>query len=310
MEVAIISRSIARALRLNEELAEAIALAHDLGHTPFGHSGEDALNDLMKDHGGFEHNRQCIRVVDSIENRYPDFPGLNLTFELREGILKHNTPYDRPDDPPELRLGPSPPLECQVVNAADEIAYNSHDVDDGLSSGILSEKKLEALPLWEKGIERMKSSYGEGGPRIRRHFVIRFLIDYLVTDLVDISSEVIKSADPKSADDIRREEKTLVRFSDRVQKENKLLKQFLLLNLYQYPKLVEMAGNARRIVEGLYRYYEKKPQELPPHILSRLDRNSAELVVADYIAGMTDRFACSEYNRLVEPLANIQDMVI
>ncbi len=299
VEVAIISRSIARALRLNEDITEALALAHDLGHTPFGHSGEEALNEILKDKGGFEHNRQCLRVVDLIERRYPDFPGLNLTYELREGILKHHSDHTIPDIPSDLDANNGPSLESQIVNIADEIAYNCHDVDDGLSSGILTEEKLEELSVWKKGRDYYSEKWLESDTRIRRHLMVRFLINYLTTDLVENSQRVIDADAPLSADDIKANHKTLIRFSMPVYEENKELKRFLGKNLYKDEKLLRMAADARRMVEGLFYYYVESPDRLPSHILSRLGANSIEIVAADYIAGMTDRFARAEYERLI-----------
>lgn len=298
VEVAIISRSIARALRLNEDLTEALALAHDLGHTPFGHSGEEALNEILKDKGGFEHNRQCLRVVDLIERRYPDFPGLNLTYELREGILKHHSDYTIPDISSDLGANKGPSLESQIVNIADEIAYNCHDVDDGLSSGILTEEKLEELAIWRKGREYYSEKQLKSDSRIRRHMMVRFLINYLTTDLVENSQRAIDADAPRSADNIRANHKTLIRFSMPAYEENRGLKRFLEKNLYRDEKLLRMADDARRMVESLFCFYTESPDRLPSHIISRVGGNSIEIVVADYIAGMTDRFAVAEYERL------------
>ncbi len=299
VEVAIISRSIARALRLNEDITEALALAHDLGHTPFGHSGEEALNKILKDKGGFEHNRQCLRVVDLIERRYPDFPGLNLTYELREGILKHHSNQTMPDIPTDLDTDNGPSLESQIVNIADEIAYNCHDVDDGLSSGILTEEKLEELSVWKKGRDYYSEKRVESDSRMRRHLMVRFLINYLTTDLVENSQRAIDVDAPISADDIRASHKTLIRFSISVYEENRRLKRFLGKNLYKDEKLLRMADDARRMVRGLFYYYVESPDRLPSHIISRIGGNSIKIIAADYIAGMTDRFARAEYERLI-----------
>ncbi|MEE9555433.1 MAG: deoxyguanosinetriphosphate triphosphohydrolase [candidate division Zixibacteria bacterium] len=299
MEVAIISRSIARALRLNEDLTEALALAHDLGHTPFGHSGEEALNEILSDKGGFEHNRQCLRVVDIVERRYPDFPGLNLTFELREGILKHHSNYNIPDIAPDLDIVSGPSLESQIVNIADEIAYNCHDVDDGLSSGILDEKKLGKLSVWKRGEDSYSQNRVNFDDRTRRHFIVRFLINYLITDLVENSQKAIVSDSPSSADDIRVNHKMLIQFSGPVKYENSELKQFLGENLYRNEKLLFMADEARKIVGILFAYYIENPRHLPPHILTGITPDFVDLVIADYIAGMTDRFAKAEYDKLI-----------
>ena len=299
MEVAIISRSIARTLRLNEDLTEALALAHDLGHTPFGHSGEEALNEILKDKGGFEHNRQCLRVVDFIENRYPDFPGLNLTYELREGILKHHANYNIPDIPSDLKTDYGPSLESQIVNIADEIAYNCHDVDDGLSSGILSEEKLCELSIWNRGSKALLRRGFETDDRTRRHFIVRFLINYLTTDLVENSQALIAEQSPMSADELRLNHKQPICFSESAKKENLELKKFLGANLYKNERLLAMAAESRELVRKLFFYYIENLGNLPSHIESRIKENSADLVVADYIAGMTDRFAASEFERLI-----------
>ena len=299
IEVAIVSRSIARALRLNEDLTEALALAHDLGHTAFGHAGEEALNEILRDHGGFEHNRQCLRVVDLIERRYPDFPGLNLTYELREGILKHHSDSDFPDPPSDLRTDYGPSLESQIVNMADEIAYNCHDVDDGLSSGIIDEKQLEKLAVWEQGVARLGGKAGDN-QGVRRHSLIRFLIDYLVTDLVNNSCDIITAERPADADDIRKNHKLLIMFSGIIAEENRELKRFLNNNLYRNARLLGMAENAKKMLINLFNSYLENPGNLPPHISLRLQDNATILVVADYIAGMTDRFAAAEYEKLTK----------
>ena len=299
VEVAIISRSVARALRLNEDLTEAIALAHDLGHTPFGHAGEEALNEIMADKGGFEHNRQCLRVIDFIESRYPDFPGLNLTYELREGILKHHVNYDLPSVPSDLRTGYGPSLESQVVNIADEIAYNCHDVDDGLSSGILSEVRFNELSLWKKEIARFLNKYPSADSRMRRHYMVRFLINYLVSDLVSQSAELIADDAPSSADDIRENRKCLIKFSGNVTGENRQLRDFLYENLYKNERLIRMAEDAKKKLRGLYSFYDRNPQWLPPNVLAGAGDNPISITVTDYIAGMTDRFAAAEYHRLI-----------
>lgn len=298
MEVGIISRTVARALRLNEDLAEAVALAHDLGHTPFGHSGEEALDEILSERGGFEHNRQCLRVIDLLESRYPEFPGLNLTYELREGILKHHSEDSWTDIPADLRSEYGPSLEAQVVNIADEIAYNCHDVDDGLSSGILSESVLDDLPVWREGLKKLTAKYPDPGQPMRRHHMVRFLINRLTTDLIENSRSIITADSPSSAEDIRTRRRNLIKFSDDVNRENAHLKDLLNENLYKNERLLLMSSRAREIVKGLFRYYEKSPAHLPEHILAKFDVNSPESVITDYIAGMTDRFASAEYEKM------------
>jgi dGTPase len=305
LEVAIIARSIARSLGANEDLTEAIALAHDLGHTPFGHSGEDALNELLKDRGGFEHNQQCIRVVDLLEKRYPGFPGLNLTFELREGILKHHSHYDNPSLNDEFADSPNPSLECQIVNIADEIAYNCHDVDDGLSSGILTENQLEEVDLWREEMAAIKARYPDIDDQMRRHTMVRYLINHLVTDLIERSSEIMARERPGSVDDVRANKIFMVRFSDKVTEQNSRLKIFLYHNMYHHHRMVRMAEKAKLIVGELFNAYMKNVDILPMHIKARMEVEPQHTVVADYIAGMTDRFAAAEYKKLIDPFERV-----
>jgi len=297
-EVASVARSISRVLGLNEDLTEAIALAHDLGHTPFGHSGEEALNRLMADHGGFEHNMQCMRVVDYLEKRYPDFPGLNLTFEIREGILKHHSDYDHPDIPSDLQTGLGSSLECQVVNIADEIAYNCHDVDDGLYSGLITEELLQDVEICKRHLDLINRDNPQYDDLTRKHLMVRRLIDEFVTDLVNNTSKLIDDSKIKSAQDVRDGNLSLIKFSDFTDAEGKELKQFLYSNLYKSKQLIKAADDAQQIITVLYKHYISKPEGLPESYSSRLKEEKLEIVVADYIAGMTDRFAGSEYERL------------
>jgi dGTPase len=298
IEVSIIARSIARSLRLNEDLAEAIALAHDLGHTPFGHSGEEALNELLKDEGGFEHNRQCLRVIDLLEKRYPAFPGLNLTYELKEGIFMHHSPYDNPIAPAEMVLAKNPSLECQIVNLADEIAYNCHDVDDGLSSGVLHEKQLAEVALWQTQFEKLMLEFPDADEQLRRHAMVRYLINYLVTDLTIQSESKIVAANPRYVNDVRNNGEPLVAFSEVTSQHNSKLKLFLYRNMYRHPRVVLMADTAKKIVRDLFDTYLSRPDVLPPHIKNRIGEEPSQIVVADYIAGMTDRFAMAEHDKL------------
>lgn len=305
LEVAIIARSIARNMRLNEDLTEAIALAHDLGHTPFGHSGEEILNELLKDQGGFEHNRQCIRVVDFLERRYPNFPGLNLTFEIREGIFKHHSHYDNPRIPDDLNPDKNPSLECQIVNIADEVAYNCHDVDDGLASGILSENQLSEVDLWREHFDRIEKENPEADEQMRRHIMVRYLINHLVTDLTRQSEARIAAENPLSADDIRDNKKFLITFSDPITSQNSQLKLFLFRNMYKHFRMVRMSEKAKMIISELYNSYMRNADILPLHIKSRLEDEPRHIVVTDYIAGMTDRFAAAEYKKLLDPFERV-----
>lgn len=302
LEVSIIARSIARAMLVNEDLTESIALAHDLGHTPFGHSGEEALNELLTDNGGFEHNRQCIRVVELLEKRYPDFPGLNLTHELREGILKHHSHYDNPQLPGELDVGGMPSLECQIVNISDEIAYNCHDVDDGLSSGVLTERQLEDVEIWQEQFLKVKKEFTGTDESMRRHIMVRYLINLLVTDLIERSQAIIAREHPRSIDDVRSSKTFMIRLSDDVAALNGKLKLFLYHNMYRHHRMVRMAEKAKIIVGGLYKLYMQKVDILPEHVRARIESEPRHIVVADYVAGMTDRFAAAEYKKLIGPV--------
>lgn len=295
MEVAIIARSIARTLDLNEDLTEAIALAHDLGHTPFGHSGEEALDELLKERGGFEHNRQCLRVVDFLERRYPGFPGLNLTFELREGILKHKTDYDHPAIPEDLKNDLAPSLECQVVNFADEIAYNCHDIDDGLSSGVIDFDSISSTAICSRNLAALRREYPDIEKSVLRRILVRNLIDELVTDLVDASRD--RLAGYRGFSSLRLREKNIdcLSFSPGMKDLNNELKAFLAENMYRHPRMIENARRAKEIIRTLFLRYIRDPELVPFHFRMRLNREPSDLIVADYIAGMTDRFATAEF---------------
>ena len=306
IEVAQISRTIARALGLNEDLVEAIALAHDLGHTPFGHAGQDALNACMRDHGGFEHNLQSLRVVDLLEERYASFPGLNLTFETREGILKHCSRANA------RRLGVlgerflkggQPSLEAQVANLADEIAYNNHDVDDGLRAGLLDIDTLASTVLFREQYEAVRARWPSLTGRRVIHETIRAMINHQATDLLETSRAAIDAESPESVDDVRAHGSALVRFSDEMADRHRELKQLLRRELYRHFRVHRMSKKAQRIVTDLFEAFYNDPRTVPPDVQQRIkERGGSESerarLVADYIAGMTDRFAIAEYRRL------------
>ncbi|MFM6986235.1 MAG: deoxyguanosinetriphosphate triphosphohydrolase [Hydrogenophaga sp.] len=314
LEVAQLARSMARALRLNEDLVEAIALAHDLGHTPFGHAGQDALNACMQDlqpdapggpearAWGFEHNLQSLRVVDELEERYPSFDGLNLCFETREGILKHCSPaHARRLDEREpggvatrFLLGGSPSLEAQLCNLADEIAYNAHDIDDGVRSGLLTMEQLAEVPLFERYRQRALAAHPRLGGRRLLFESIRLMLSDQVYDVIDTTRDRLTAAHVRSADDAR-QRAALVAFSDGMRADSRHLKAFLFRNLYRHPQVVQTTDRARRVVSELFALYMERPQELPPAHAREPRRARA---VADYIAGMTDRFAIREHQRL------------
>jgi dGTPase len=311
IEVAQVARSIARALRVNEDLTECIALAHDLGHTPFGHAGQDALNACMQDYGGFEHNLQSLRVVDKLEDRYAEFPGLNLTFESREGILKH---CSRRNAEALGEIGQrflqhtEPSLEAQLTNLADEIAYNSHDVDDGLRSGLIDVETLCEVALFREQYEIVRTRYPRLAPRRTIHEIVRRLIGCQVIDLVETSAARLASVAPTDIDAVRNHGTTLIGFSEEMREKNLDLKRFLRTHLYRHYRVHRMTAKAARTITELFEAFFDDPRLLPDEsrtqaeTLERRDgiRGRAR-AVADYIAGMTDRYAIAEYERTFNP---------
>jgi dGTPase len=297
MEVAAISRNIARALQVNEDLAETIALAHDLGHSPFGHKGEAVLNRLMKNHGGFEHNRQSLRIVEELEQKYPRFPGLNLTWEAREGLVKHFTSYDHP----ELRKGfpaKSSSLEAQIANLADEIAYYSHDLDDGIDAGLLDEKKLRrSSRIWGEAARCVEKEYGKLPDECRRSFIIRCIIDHQVKDVVLTSEKRIRDARVTSADDVRRSSRALVRYSAERRSANLELRDYLYDNLYYNPEVHQPNLRAVQMLEELFHYYLEHHSEVGEQSRKRARKIGWHRAICDYISGMTDRYVTQAYHR-------------
>jgi dGTPase len=299
LEVAQLARGIARTLNLHEDLTEAIALAHDLGHTPFGHAGQDALNDCMRDFGGFEHNLQSLRVVDKLEQRYAEFDGLNLTFELREGILKHCSIKNAKQlgDVGERFINKtSPSLEAQVTNFADEIAYNNHDVDDGLRSGLITIEQLQSVELFASQLDLVKERYPKLEQKRLIHETIRRMINILVVDLCETSAAKIEQLQPKNIHDIR-VAPYLIGFSEEMTAKNFALKQFLRKNLYHHYKVNRMSAKAERIIRELFAAFLADVSLMPPEFQQHAKQDQAR-AVADYIAGMTDRFAIREHRRL------------
>ncbi|HEX5362729.1 MAG TPA: deoxyguanosinetriphosphate triphosphohydrolase [Gallionella sp.] len=302
IEVAQIARSIARRLHLNEDLAEAISLAHDLGHTPFGHAGQDALNACMQAYGGFEHNLQSLRVVDLLEERYAEFEGLNLTFETREGILKHCSPDNA------ARLGElgerflndrRPSLEGQIANLADEIAYNNHDVDDGLRSGLITLEQLAEVPLVARHLDEVRAAYPALPERRVVHETVRRMINTLVSDLIRQSESNIAAQKLETLEDVHRAP-VLIAFSDEMNAQQRVLKGFLRVNLYRHYRVMRMSAKAQRIISDLFGVFMGDPRLLPPQFQQREGNGEAERarLVADYIAGMTDRYAIREHRRI------------
>jgi dGTPase len=301
LEVAQIARGVARTLRLNEDLAEAIALSHDLGHTPFGHAGEYTLNELMADEGGFEHNHQSFRVVTLLERRYPQFTGLNLSYEVLEGIVTHTGEYDKPDVKGFKRSG-FPTLEAQIINVVDEIAYMNHDLDDGLQSGMISFEGLENAPLWQEIFKGVKTDFPNARPKILKFQTIRRLINLLVSDL---QAEAIKRIEVKklaSLDDVRTRGDNTIAFSHAMYLKTRELINYLFTNLYSHYRVLRMGDKAQRILMDLFSTYLKNPRILPPSLNAEIQRTGeAKRHICDYIAGMTDRFALSEHKKLFDP---------
>ena len=299
IEVAQIGRSIARRLRLNEDLVEAISLAHDLGHTPFGHAGQEALNDCMKDHGGFEHNLQSLRVVDVLEEKYAAFDGLNLCFETREGILKHCSPTNASElgEVGERFLANQrPSLEAQLANLADEIAYNNHDVDDGLRSGLLTLEQLSSVRLFSEHLNEVRLAYPDLAERRLVHETVRRMINALVSDLIAQTEDNIKRSSPTSLDEVR-VLPPLVAFSPEMYEKNRELKAVLRTQLYRHYRVMRMSAKARRIISDLFQAFMDDSRLLPPQFVPQSVQSKARLI-SDYIAGMTDRYAIREHRRI------------
>jgi dGTPase len=306
LEVAQIGRTLARMLGLDEDLTETLALAHDLGHTPFGHVGQDVLNACMKDHGGFEHNLQSLRVVDELEQKYAEFEGLNLTFEAREGILKHcsRKNAEKLGDVGERFLnGRQPSLEAQITNLADEIAYNNHDVDDGLRSGLISLEQLETVEIFADHLRAVRARHPDLTDRRLVHETVRRMINTLVVDLLEQTRRNLAEHRPASLDEVRAAP-PLAAFSPEILERHRALKRFLLQNLYRHYKVARMSDKARRLLRDLFDAFTAEPALMPPEHRARADRDPFR-AVADYIAGMTDRYAILEHRRIfdIEELA-------
>jgi dGTPase len=311
IEVAQIARTIARALNLNETLAEAICLAHDLGHTPFGHAGQDALNACMREYGGFEHNLQSLRVVDELEDRYAAFPGLNLTFETREGILKHcslNNARQLGELGERFLHRRQPGLEAQIANLADEIAYNNHDLDDGLRAGLITIAELRAVPVFERQHAAVTSAHPQLDDRRLVHEIVRRMINYVVTDLIETTSAAIVAANPADVDAVRLRSSALVGFGETVAAEHLALKLFLREHVYRHYRVLRMTNKAHTVIRSLFETFMERPELLPPEHRQSVDQQQTEAgdagrarAVADYIAGMTDRYAIVEHERLHDP---------
>ncbi len=299
LEVTQIGRTIARALGANEDLVETICMAHDLGHPPFGHSGESILNELMKDHGGFNHNHHSFRIVTEIEHRYPQFPGLNLSWEVLEGIVKHETEYDRTDAlefDPHLRGH----LEAQITNVADELAYTSHDLDDGLRSGMITTDMLSGIDLWDMVVEQFNPNSCQLD-ELTRHQIIRELIGLEVNSMIQSSNETITRSGINTLQDLQLLPYNVVGFDESMRQRNRVLKDFLYKNMYRHHRVVRMQKKAERILSELFFAYSTEPSMLPPQFQELIETKGKERTICDYLAGMTDRFAVDEYQKLFDP---------
>jgi dGTPase len=306
VEVAQIGRTLARTLGGNEDLTEAICLAHDLGHPAFGHTGETALNALMKEHGGFDHQRQTMRIVTLLEERYPDFAGLNLTYEVREGLVKHDTDYDVTDATgyePQL----AGTLECQLANLADEIAYNTSDLEDGLRSGLLDPLEVRDLAVWESAMVSLGERVDCRLDDLLRTRTIRRLIGLEITDAITTTAAQIAELGLQHVDDVRNVRRNVAAFSPEMLEMNRQLKDFLMRSFYRHPRVMRMAGKAQRLLTELFRAYLEEPLQLPVEIQTRIHRgpDAPERVICDYLAGMTDRYAISEHKKLFDPEARV-----
>ena len=301
LEVAQLGRSLARGLGGNEDLAEAICLAHDLGHAPFGHAGEHSLNALMADYGGFNHNTQSYRIVTELERRYPDFPGLNLTYETREGMLKHETDYDVSEAAayePEKRAS----LEAQIANLADEIAYDAHDLDDGLRAGLFTLEDLDELAIWRELCDSAGWQPGASFSSLHRHEIVRELIGRSVTDVMNQTAATLEAAAIDSPEKLQRHPTNVVAYSPAFGEKVRALKSFLFARMYRHYRLVRMQTKAERFIAELFAAYMKEPDMLPRETRLQLDENASRArVIADYIAGMTDRYALDEWQKLFDP---------
>ena len=299
IEVAQIGRSVARTLGANEDLVETICLAHDIGHPPFGHSGETALARLMKEHGGFNHNQHSLRIVTQLENRYPDFPGLNLSWEVLEGMVKHETDYDIADAQeydPERRGS----LEAQIANVADELAYTSHDLDDGLRSGMINPSQLDGIALWEIVNESIGRRRSETLDDLSRHQIIRRLINFEITDLVQSIDRYLRKSNVTSSLDLQKLPFNVAGFSEDMYRRNRELKDFLFNKLYRHHRVVRMSVKSERIITDIFTMYQRTPSALPEAVQELIPQRGLERTICDYIAGMTDRFAIDEHLRLFD----------
>ena len=304
LEVASIARRLCVALQVNGAVGELIALTHDLGHPPFGHAGEVALCELMRHHGGFEHNAQSLRVIEYLEHPYPPFRGLNLLYEVRESLAKHCTIYDKPGRH-ELADGTQAPIEGQIANLADRVAYDCHDPEDALGAGLIREDELAQVELWRMAADPVRRQYPDAPLAAIRRPVLDALEALMMDDIVRESRRRIRAARIETIDDVRQCGEPLVRFSDEMEERVRQLESFLLERVYRSPRLIRMDTKARRFIERLFNAYLEEPRMLPPRFAARIPEQGLHQVICDYIAGMTDRFCQDEYKRLFEPFERV-----
>ncbi|MCI5071356.1 deoxyguanosinetriphosphate triphosphohydrolase [bacterium] len=306
LEVAQIGRTVGRALKLNEDLIEALVLAHDLGHTPFGHAGEDMMAKLMLDYGGFEHNAQSLRIVDVLEQRYPNFRGLNLSFEVREGIIKHSANWQKDKIPSELLPKEHPSLEAQLIDYVDEIAYNNHDIDDGLASNMIDIEDLRSVSLWQMAEKSAQKKYPDVAWPDNKYVCISSMMSILVSDLIEQTQKNIKNSGVQNYHDIRAYNQSIAGFSSEIYENNQKLKIFLREKLYSHYRVVRMEEKAKRIITDLFHTFFQRPGQIPSDFIQKHpEPNNTARMVCDYIAGMTDRFATQEHVKLFNPQAKV-----
>ncbi len=309
LEVAGIGRNVARTLGINEDLAETIALAHDLGHAPFGHRGQDILDDLMRDYGGFDHNTQALRIVSLIEHKYPEFYGLNLTYEVREALAKKGKKQEETLKN-EFKQHPNPTLEAQVIDLADPIAYSTHDLDDGMEAGTITSEMLEECDFWKEGVDEIRKTKGKLSGKILRSQVVRYIINSQVTDLIGNTRKKLDELSLKSIEELRNHPYRLAVFSPEMEKKHKALKSFLRVNMYEHSRVRRMEYKARKVLRGLFEAFLDDPALFPAPVQKYFqiekEKGLEKRIVCDYIAGMTDRFALEEYNDIFEPTSKVK----
>ena len=300
LEVSQIARTVARILQINEDLTEALVLSHDIGHTPFGHAGERVMKELMVEYGGFEHNHQSLRIVEKLEHPYPEFEGLNLSFEIREGIIKHSAHWKPKDVPAEYLPDKQPTLEAQMIDFVDEIAYNNHDVDDGLSSHMFQFNDISDVTLWKEARERVQKKYPNSNIDSLKRIIISSMISILVDDLIQTTCANLEKNKILTIDDVRSLGKPIAAYSEEMAKKSLELKSFLRDYLYDHPRVIRMEEKARRVIQDLFKAYQSRIEQLPREFRERNKQQTKERMICDYIAGMTDRFAIDEHQKLFD----------